>query len=83
MKVAHVYEDMDLSPRGRALCDFIFRDGPALGIPDEACLVIGRLLMKQWDGSESLVEIFHRLRRQAHKVASDDDWPDVIEGELR
>lgn len=68
MKVAHVYEDMDLSPRGRALCDFIFRDGPTtLGLTDESARVIGELLIKHWDGSETLLEMFRRIKRREGK----------------
>lgn len=61
------------TPKGRALLNFIFIDGPALGISDEWALVIGKLLIKQWDGSETLAEMFKRIRGD-----EEEEWPEVV-----
>lgn len=72
------YESVKLTPKGLALCDFVFRDGPTvLGLSDESARVIGELLIKHWDGSETLLEMFRRIKRREGK----EEWPEVIADE--
>lgn len=71
----HTYQQMNLSPRARALCDFVFRDGPALGLPDEMARTWGELLIKHWDGSLTLAEIYQRVQGLGDEV---EEWPEVV-----
>lgn len=57
-----------LSDRGIALGDFAFRDGQAIGLSPSEAWSIGKRLIEQWDGSESLLEIYNRTER----------WPDLV-----
>lgn len=58
-----------LTPKGLALCHFLFRDGPSLGLTEKQSSEIGLRLIEQWDGTESLVEIYKRT----------ESWPSEIE----
>lgn len=69
------YERLDLTSRARALCDFVFRDGPALGLPDEMARTWGELLIKHWDGSLTVVEIYRRVQGLGGEV---EEWPEVV-----
>lgn len=58
-----------LSGKGLALCDFAFRDGPALGLSGEAAMETAKRLIDKWDGSETLLQIYNRT----------EQWPDTVE----
>lgn len=58
-----------LTDRGLALCDFLFRDSAGLGLSEKESTEIGMRLIEQWDGSESLAEIYKRT----------ESWPSEIE----
>jgi hypothetical protein len=49
-----------ITPRGIALGDFAFRDGLALGLSEEEAYSIAKRLIEQWDGSESLLQMYQR-----------------------
>lgn len=57
-----------LSERGIAVGDFAFRDGPAIGLSPADAYKTAERLIEQWDGSETLLEIYNRTER----------WPDVV-----
>lgn len=58
-----------LTPKGLAFCDFAFRDGPAAGLSAEDAYQTGQRLIKEWDGSESLIQMFNR----------ESEWPEEID----
>ena len=58
-----------LSPKGLALGDFAFRDGPALGLSDMEAYRIAKQLIEQWDGSESLLQIYQRTEQWPEEIA--------------
>ena len=59
---------VQLTPKGRAFCDFAFSDGPALGLDDSESIKIAERLIDQWDGSESLASMYRRTEL----------WPEEI-----
>lgn len=58
-----------LSSKGLALCDFAFRDGPSIGLSEKDAYDTAKRLIEQWDGTETLLEIYNRTER----------WPDALE----
>lgn len=57
-----------LSDKGLAVCDFAFRDGPAIGLSAEDAYATAQRLIEQWDGSETLLQIYNRT----------EQWPNEI-----
>lgn len=65
-----------LSEKGVAVGDFAFRDGPAIGLSADEAYKTAERLIEQWDGSETLLEIYNRT----------EQWPDELsedQGEVR
>lgn len=60
---------VSLTASGLALCDFAFRDGPALGLDAMDAYETAKRLIKQWDGTETLAQIYQRTIL----------WPDEFE----
>lgn len=60
---------VSLTPKGLAMCDFAFRDGIAIGLSKEEAYNTANRLIEQWDGSETLLQIYNRTER----------WPEEIE----
>lgn len=58
-----------LTAKGLALCDFAFRDGPRLGLNSDEAYETATRLIEQWDGSETLEQIYRRT----------EQWPNEVE----
>lgn len=58
-----------LNERGLAVCDFAFRDGPEIGLSAEEAYAVAKRLIEQWDGSETLLEIYNRTERWPEEVS--------------
>lgn len=61
-------EGVRLTPRGLAISEFAFCDGLKLGLDEKRAFEVAMELIKQWDGTETLEEIYKRTRQ----------WPDTI-----
>ena len=59
---------VSLTPKGLAMCDFAFRDGPALGLSEADAYQTAKRLIEKWDGSETLLETYRRT----------ESWPEEI-----
>lgn len=60
-----------LTPRGLAVCDFAFRDGPSLGLTADEAYATAERLIEKWDGTETLLQIYQRT----------EQWPDRVTNE--
>jgi hypothetical protein len=61
-----------LTPRGLALCDFAFKDGLAAGLSKDAAYETAQELIKEWDGSETLLQMYQRtIQRHVRKIVND------------
>lgn len=58
-----------LSEKGLALCDFAFRDGPTIGLSANDAYATAKRLIGQWDGSETLLEIYNRTEQWPNEVS--------------
>jgi hypothetical protein len=63
---------VQLTPRGKAICDFAFRDGRALGLTDADAYAIAKRLIAQWDGTETLLQIYQRTEIWEDTIASEE-----------
>lgn len=61
-----------LTERGLALCHFLFRDAPTLGLAEKQATEIGMRLIDQWNGSESLAEIYKRTELWPSEISVKD-----------
>lgn len=67
-EVMNPLEGVKLTPMGLAISDFAFRDGLKFGLDDKQAFEVAMDLIGQWDGSETLEQIYKRTRQ----------WPDTI-----
>lgn len=58
-----------LTERGLAVCHFAFRDGPSLGLGEVESYSLAQELINEWDGSETLLQIYNRTRIWPAEVA--------------
>lgn len=61
---------LSLTPKGKAACDFIFRDKPPELMADKAT-EIALELSEQWDGSETFLQMYQRLKAWLQEVEID------------
>lgn len=57
-----------LSEKGLAVCDFAFRDGLKLGLSETDAYATAKRLIEQWDGSETLLQIYNRTEQRPNEV---------------
>lgn len=62
-----------LTGKGLAFCDFAFRDGLALGLSARESYDTAGRLVEQWDGSETLLQMYQRLEL----------WPETFPTEIQ
>ena len=62
-------EGVRLTQRGLALCHFLFRDAPTAGLSEKDANEIGMRLIDQWDGTETLLQMYQRM----------EQWPDEVD----
>lgn len=69
--MAEMSQAVKLSQKGLAVCDFAFHDGPSIGLSAEDAYATAKRLIEQWDGSETLLQIYSRTERWPNTVADE------------